>query len=205
MAGAVRLPGRGRCARAEDLHDRAGQAVCHQRDRVCLGEREPGRLHAPLGPGAGQRRDRQVANLQPAAAADLFQGRQGRADRARQGRGAAGPGRGVRVRRRRRSLLPRRGGEAEHSGPPGLRGGRRPARDASRRGALRVVGGPVSLNAGSRRVFRGTEGPRRARGGLPRDPVRDRLRHVLLPRRPAPARAEVASTSTSAIRLVAHP
>ena len=39
MAGAVRLPGRGGRARAENLHDRAGQAVRHQRDGVGLGER----------------------------------------------------------------------------------------------------------------------------------------------------------------------
>ena len=94
----------------EDLHDRSGQAVRHQRDRVASRVNgQPLPIDAPAGaPRSGSGIVQHSRGYNPPPQPIFFKDGKVTRDRAGQDRAAGGAGGHVRVRRRRRSLLPRR-------------------------------------------------------------------------------------------------
>jgi hypothetical protein len=114
--------------------------------RVGQGERQPVATTLGWGPRSRERLPRSPRTYNPPPAADLFHGR--KVSRIAAGKIAGAPvldGVFV-VRRRRRSLLPRGGGEAEHAGPAlEYADGQRPLPGAPGRAELRPRGRTVSV------------------------------------------------------------
>ena len=205
----VRLPGRERSERAKAVLLQRRIALRHRLLRDSVAGGKAGRPDDRVGSRHRQRHRDVDAVVQSAAAADLLSRRERQPHQREQGRGERGAAGIARVRRRRRSLLPRR---RASRGPPRARGVP-DARRSRPRGArakdpasvahfvdwsLRFDDSPNSA------VLRRAEGLRRARRRRSRSRALDRLRHVRVARRSAAPRAEVGQRLRRQLRLVDH-